>query len=109
MHVSFQILSVVFSAALGPKANSCQQSKKHSSITPWINAIINHFYWCATSSEGQPEHIVPKWRSLAAQVGVAGVVAISRWKLLPDSAHSTAWNDDSLSLAQFAVLCTNTY
>ncbi|KAL1480194.1 hypothetical protein MTO96_051245 [Rhipicephalus appendiculatus] len=54
--------------SLRKKLTAASKLKKYSSITPWINAIINHFYWCAVSSEGQPEFILPKWRSLAAHI-----------------------------------------
>lgn len=59
---------VVFSPALRKKLTAASKLKKYGSITPWINAIINHFYWCAVSSEGQPDLILPKWRSLAAHI-----------------------------------------
>ena len=41
-----------------PKKKSC------CCLNQWIKAIINHFWWCCTSCEGDPENLKEKWLSI---------------------------------------------
>lgn len=40
------------------KRNDCKE------LMAWTQAVGNHLYWSAASSEGHKELIVPKWKSL---------------------------------------------
>ncbi|CAN7951847.1 unnamed protein product, partial [Ixodes pacificus] len=39
-----------------------------SALQDWVEPIVKHLYWCAESSDGAPEEILPKWTSLVAHV-----------------------------------------
>ncbi|CAN8019317.1 unnamed protein product, partial [Ixodes persulcatus] len=42
--------------------------KSLSVLQDWVEPIVKHLYWCAESSDGTPEEILPKWTSLVAHV-----------------------------------------
>ncbi|KAM7303395.1 hypothetical protein ISCGN_013354 [Ixodes scapularis] len=42
--------------------------KSLSALQDWVEPIVKHLYWCAESSDGAPEEILPKWTSLVAHV-----------------------------------------
>ncbi|KAG0445208.1 hypothetical protein HPB47_018466 [Ixodes persulcatus] len=37
-------------------------------LQDWVQATVKHLYWCAESSDGVPEEILPKWTFLAGHV-----------------------------------------
>lgn len=37
-------------------------------LQDWVQATVKHLYWCAESSDGAPEEILPKWTSLVGHV-----------------------------------------
>ncbi|XP_075526238.1 uncharacterized protein LOC142557927 [Dermacentor variabilis] len=57
--------------SLKKKLPAAGKLKKYNDIQPWIKGIINHVYWCAVSSEGRPDLILPKWCSLARHIADA--------------------------------------
>ncbi|CAN7977712.1 unnamed protein product [Ixodes persulcatus] len=49
----------------------CYKSGKLKSLVglqDWVQATVKHLYWCAESSDGAPEEILPKWTSLVGHV-----------------------------------------
>ena len=40
------------------------KKKSCRSLNQWIKAIINHFWWCCASCEGDPENLKVKWLSI---------------------------------------------
>ncbi|CAN7974684.1 unnamed protein product [Ixodes persulcatus] len=42
--------------------------KSLSALQDWVEPIVTHLHWCAESSDGTPEEILPKWTSLVAHV-----------------------------------------
>ncbi|XP_050028802.2 uncharacterized protein [Dermacentor andersoni] len=50
------------------KLTAAGKLKKYNDFQPWVKGIINHVYWCAVSSEGRPDLILPKWCSLARHI-----------------------------------------
>ncbi|KAG0437364.1 hypothetical protein HPB47_017475 [Ixodes persulcatus] len=47
---------------------SAGKLKSLSALQDWVEPIVKHLYWCAESSDGTPEEILPKWTSLVAHV-----------------------------------------
>ena len=37
------------------------KKKSCRSLNQWIKAIINHFWWCCASCEGDPKNLKEKW------------------------------------------------
>lgn len=37
-------------------------------LQDWVQATVKHLYWCAESSDGAPDEILPKWTSLVGHV-----------------------------------------
>ena len=61
------------------QANSCTDLK------PWIQSIVNHMYWCASSSQPrQSELMLQKWLSVEAHIQN---VHSGHGELFPNCAH----------------------
>ena len=54
-----------FLLGLRKKLETVSKKSAFKEIGPWINCIINHMYYCAsTTPDGDPDIIEAKWRML---------------------------------------------
>ncbi|KAH9366118.1 hypothetical protein HPB48_000273 [Haemaphysalis longicornis] len=64
-------------------------------LAKWSQATVNHLYWCAMSSDGHPEQILPKWTSLGNHVIN---VHEHESRIFPHCAHGDLSGDERLWL-----------
>ena len=51
-------------AAIGKKVEKIGKAKKKQIVNGWVQSIKNHVYWCASTSNGNPELIREQWMSM---------------------------------------------
>ena len=62
------VLVFLFLKGVKKKLQQLSQTKYGTSLKPWIASIVNHLYWCVTSSVGNPDLIEDKWKSVLDHV-----------------------------------------
>ena len=53
-----------FIPAIGKKVEKIGKTKTTKYVLNWVQSIKNHVYWCASSSNDNPELVRDKWLSL---------------------------------------------
>ena len=56
--------SLNYFAGLRKKLVAAAAKKDNTSIRPWIPSIVNQLYWAATTSNGDGNQAIAKWRSM---------------------------------------------
>lgn len=46
------------------KINKAAKKKCHSVLSDWSKSIVNHFWWCVQTCNGNPDILVEKWTSI---------------------------------------------
>ena len=57
-----------FSSGLKKKLDALAKEKDCSLVSAWKRSLINHLYWCGSSSEGNGNLQVAKWDSVANHI-----------------------------------------
>lgn len=55
---------ILFHPGVRRKLEDAAKKKECAVIRDWIDAIVNHLYYCASSSGGDAELVVAKWLSI---------------------------------------------
>ena len=50
------------------KLNAASKKKGCQKVALWARSISNHLYWCAASSQGDPDLILAKWKSISNHI-----------------------------------------
>ena len=62
----FSLLSYL---GFSKKAEAIAKQKDCEAVRPWIKSMVNHLYWCASSTpDGDPDLMEAKWRSLSNHI-----------------------------------------
>lgn len=62
------ILHTGRTAGVKKSLNAASKSHDCGSLVGWAQPAVNHMYWCATASRGNPDLLVGAWSSMTRHV-----------------------------------------
>ncbi|XP_017291080.1 uncharacterized protein LOC108250651 [Kryptolebias marmoratus] len=65
-------------------------AKKFPLVAKWMKGIRRHLYWCAQSSNGDPELMVAKWKSVANHIAN---IHVHEDKRFPECCHGKIYRE----------------
>ena len=63
-HIDHQYDVWHLAKSISKKLSKKAKLKGNEELAPWIKSITNHLWWCSSSSDGNGEELIEKWKSV---------------------------------------------